>query len=393
MCEWLLLLLPIAAVSGWYAAQRGISPITQKQPQEISPVYFKGLNYLLNEQPDKAIDLFIKLLDVDSDTVETHLALGNLFRRRGEVERAIRIHQNLIARPTLSREQRAEALLELGQDYMRAGLFDRAENLFIELTELKLYKEQANIYLLEIYQQEKDWNRCLDVTEQITTSRYPALHNSIAHFYCELAEQVMRQQNMVAAENYLKRAQQVKHGNVRVLMLQAEIEYSRGECRSVIRLLRQIEESDSAYLSDVLPQLMECYKKLGQQQEMHDYFRALYQRHHCTEAMLILADMMAETEGVDAAVEAVLKHLSETPDLKGLERLVKLNLQRNAERPREILEVLLSSVSKLLDKEPAYQCEHCGFTAKRLHWHCPSCKTWGAIKPRQGLVRMSHSHP
>jgi lipopolysaccharide assembly protein B len=360
---------------------------SQKQPQEISPVYFKGLNYLLNEQPDKAIDLFIKLLDVDSDTVETHLALGNLFRRRGEVERAIRIHQNLIARPSLNREQRAQALLELGQDYMRAGLFDRAENLFIELAELKLYNEQANTNLLEIYQQEKDWKRCLEVADKITVSHYPALHNSIAHFYCELAEQQMRQLNMAAAEGFLKRAQQMKRSNVRVLMLQAEIEYSRGDCRSVIRLLRQVEGSDSAYLSDTLPRLVECYKKLGQQQEMYDYLQQLHQRRHCTEAMLILSEMIADKEGEDAAVEAVLNHLAMTPDLKSLERLVRLNLQRSEESPRETLEVLLSSVTKLLDKEPAYQCEHCGFTAKKIHWHCPSCKTWGAIKPLQGLGR------
>ncbi|MEW8498538.1 MAG: tetratricopeptide repeat protein, partial [Candidatus Thiodiazotropha taylori] len=207
------MLLPVAAASGWFAARRGVAVKSQKQPQEISPVYFKGLNYLLNEQPDKAIDLFIKLLDVDSDTVETHLALGNLFRRRGEVERAIRIHQNLIARPSLSREQRAQALLELGQDYMRAGLFDRAENLFIELTELKLHNEQANIYLLEIYQQEKDWKRCLEVADRITVSHYPALHNSIAHFYCELAEEQLRQQNMAAAESFLKRAQHMKRSS------------------------------------------------------------------------------------------------------------------------------------------------------------------------------------
>lgn len=387
MYELLLLLLPVAAASGWYAARRGMTDKSQKQPQEISPVYFKGLNYLLNEQPDKAIDLFIKLLDVDSDTVETHLALGNLFRRRGEVERAIRIHQNLIARPSLNREQRAQALLELGQDYMRAGLFDRAENLFIELAELKLYNEQANTYLLEIYQQEKDWKRCLEVADKITVSHYPALHNSIAHFYCELAVQQMRQQNMAAAEGFLKRAQQMKRSNVRVLMLQAEIEYSRGDCRSVIRLLHQVEGSDSAYLSDTLPRLVECYKKLGLQQEMYDYLQQLHQRHHCTEAMLLLSEMIAEKDGEGAAVEAVLNHLAMTPDLKSLERLVRLNLQRSEESPRETLEVLLSSVTKLLDKEPAYQCEHCGFTAKKIHWHCPSCKTWGAIKPLQGLGR------
>ncbi|MCU7906419.1 MAG: lipopolysaccharide assembly protein LapB [Candidatus Thiodiazotropha sp. (ex Epidulcina cf. delphinae)] len=387
MLEVLLLLLPVAAASGWYTARRGMTPKKQKQPQEISPVYFKGLNYLLNEQPDKAIDLFIELLDVDSDTVETHLALGNLFRRRGEVDRAIRIHQNLIARPSLSREQRAQALLELGQDYMRAGLFDRAENLFLELTELRLYNEQAYIYLLEIYQQEKDWQRCLEVADKITVSHYPSLHNSIAHFYCELAEQMLSQQNSAAAESYLRRAQQIQRGNVRALMLQGRIDYTRGDYRSVIRLLRQVEENDPAYMPDILPRLVDCYRKLGQQQALFEYMQQLYQRHHSTEAMLILSEMIADAEGESAAVQAVLRHLGENPDLKGLERLVRLNLQRGEESPRETLEVLLQSVMKLLDNHPAYQCEHCGFIAKKLHWHCPSCKTWGGIKPLQEFVR------
>ncbi len=387
MLEFLILLLPVAAASGWLAARRSYAAKQQKQPQEISPVYFKGLNYLLNEQPDKAIDLFIKMLDVDSDTVETHLALGNLFRRRGEVDRAIRIHQNLIARPSLNREQRAQALLELGQDYMRAGLFDRAENLFMELTELRLFNEQAYLNLLEIYQQEKEWQRCLDVAAKINTFRNPTLSNAIAHFYCELAEIQLRQQNNAAAEGYLKRAQQVARNHVRATLLQSQIEMARGDCKGVIRLLRRIEEQDPAYLPETLPNIVGCYRKLGQQKELQDYLEELYSRRQCTEAMLYLMDIVVEKEGAQMAVERVLKHLSSQPDLKGLERLIRLNLQRGEESPRETLDVLLQSVTHLLGQQPAFQCEQCGFTAKQLHWHCPSCKTWGSIKPVQGLAK------
>ncbi|MCU7853052.1 MAG: lipopolysaccharide assembly protein LapB [Candidatus Thiodiazotropha sp. (ex Monitilora ramsayi)] len=387
MIEFLLLLLPVAAASGWYAARKSLRTKQQKQPQEISPVYFKGLNYLLNEQQDKAIDLFIKMLEVDSDTVETHLALGNLFRRRGEVDRAIRIHQNLIARPSLNREQRAQALLELGQDYMRAGLFDRAENLFLELTELKLFNEQAYINLLEIYQQEKDWHRCLEVATHISHTRNPALNNAVAHFYCELAEEQLRQQHVGAAENYLKRAHQVTRSHVRATMLQGEIELARGECKGVIKLLKRIEEKDTAYLSEILPTIVGCYRKMGQQQELFAYLQEIYKRHECTEAVLYLAEMTLENEGEGAAVDMVLKHLSDHPDLKGLERLVRLNLLRGEESPRETLEVLLKSVHKLIEKQPAFLCEQCGYTARKLHWHCPSCKTWGSIKPVHGLAR------
>jgi lipopolysaccharide biosynthesis regulator YciM len=386
MLELLILLLPVAAASGWFAARRSLVAKQQKQPQDISPVYFKGLNYLLNEQPDKAIDLFIKMLDVDSDTVETHLALGNLFRRRGEVDRAIRIHQNLIARPNLSREQRAQALLELGKDYMRAGLFDRAENLFLELTELRLFNEQAYLNLLEIYQQEKEWQRCLEVASKINTLRDPNLNNAIAHFYCELAEGQLSRQNGAAAENYLKRAQQVVRNHVRATLLQGQIAMARGDCKGVIRLLKRIEAHDPAYLPEILPIIVSCHRKIGLQKELRDYLEDLYARHRCTEAMLYLTEMLAEEGGSQAAVQKVLAHLAERPDLKGLERLVRLNLQRGEESPRETLDVLLQAVTKLLDRQPGFQCEQCGFTAKKLHWHCPSCKTWGSIKPAQQWV-------
>ena len=387
MLELLILLLPVAAASGWFAARRSQASRKQKQPVEMSPVYFKGLNYLINEQPDKAIDLFIKLLDVDSDTVETHLALGSLFRRRGETDRAIRIHQNLIARPSLSREQRAQALLELGQDYMRAGLFDRAENLFLELTEMRLFNDQAHLNLLEIYQQEKEWQRCLEVAGKVSSRRDPSLNNAIAHFYCELADIQIRQQNTGAAENYLKMAQQVVRNHVRATLLQAQIELARGDCKKVIRLLKRIEEQEAAYLSEILATIVSCYQKIGLQNELYAYLEDVYARQGCTAAMLYLTEILAEKEGEEQAVARLLEHLTSQADLKGLERLVGLNLQRGKESPHETLEVVQRAVAKLLDQQPAYQCEHCGFTAKQLHWHCPSCKTWGSIKPVQGLAR------
>ena len=301
MVELLLLLLPVAAASGWYTARRGMASKTQKQPPQIAPVYFKGLNYLLNEQPDKAIDLFIELLDVDSDTVETHLALGNLFRRRGEVDRAIRIHQNLIARPSLNREQRAQALLELGQDYMRAGLFDRAENLFLELTELKLYNEQAYIYLLEIYQQEKEWQRCLDVAEKISESHYPSRPNAVAHFYCELAEQMLSQQNVIGCGGL---SQTCPAGTAKqcagVAITGRDRIYPGETADRWSNCYSRLRTTIPSILSEVLPRLVECYKKLGRQPELFEYLQQLYQRHHCTEAMMILSEMIVEKEGEGA---------------------------------------------------------------------------------------------
>jgi lipopolysaccharide biosynthesis regulator YciM len=385
MLELLLLLLPLAAASGWLAARRSAAKREKQQKPDISPTYFQGLNYLLNEQPDKAIDLFIKMLEVDSDTVETHLALGNLFRRRGEVERAIRIHQNLIARPSLSREQRAQALLQLGLDYMRAGLFDRAENLFIELTEIRLYSEQALSNLLEIYQQEKDWVRCLEIAGKLGPGHNGNLKTQTAHFYCELAQLELKQHNKEQAEKFIRKAQSVDRNCVRATMLQADMEQMRGDYRAAVKSYKRVEEQDNAYLPEIIPQLLTCYQQLNRKQELRDYLLALYARSHNPDVMLALTEKLIEDEGEQAGFEFLLEHLAQHPDLKVLDRLVGLNMSNAQRHPQETLQVFKDALGKLMSAQPAYQCENCGFQVKRLHWQCPSCKGWGSIKPVQGL--------
>jgi len=383
MFELTLLLLPVAAASGWLAARRSLGKREQSPARDLTPAYFQGLNHLLNEQPDKAIDVFIKMLEVDSDTVETHLALGNLFRRRGEVDRAIRIHQNLIARPTLNREQRAQALLELGQDYMRAGLFDRAENLFVELSETRLYEQQALTNLLEIYQQEKDWQRCLEITERLPGDAL--LKMQMSHFYCELAEGELKLHNLDAAERYLKKAQAVDRQGVRATILQGNMERDRGECQAAIKTYKRVEQQDANYLSEMIDGLVGCYRTLGREKELGDYLSALYHRQHSPVVMLALADILSQEEGVEATAAFVLDHLASYPDLRVLEYLVRLNQRRQEHDPRETLKVLGLALDRLLTVQPKYRCEQCGFTAKTLHWHCPSCRRWNSIKPVQGL--------
>ena len=184
---WLLLLLPLAAVSGWFAARQDQRYKSRKCGADIPSDYFKGLNLLLNEQPDKAIEVFIKVLEVDTETVETHLMLGNLFRRRGEIERATRIHQNLIARPKLDRYQRSQALFELAQDYLKAGLLDRAENLLLEYAEVEKDSEPALRQLLYVYQQEKEWNQAIATAKRLAKASGESTDEMIANFLCEQA--------------------------------------------------------------------------------------------------------------------------------------------------------------------------------------------------------------
>jgi lipopolysaccharide biosynthesis regulator YciM len=384
MQELLLLLLPVAAFSGWLAARGGSQPSKETRPGEASPVYFRGLNHLLNEEPDKAIDAFVEMLEVDSDTVETHLALGNLFRRRGEVERAIRIHQNLIARPALTREQRAQALLELGQDYMRAGLFDRAENLFRELKETKLHVQPALRNLLVIYEKESDWQACLEVADQLESIIGRKMLLQKSHYRCELAIAAKAEGRIADASAQLKKALASNRGFVRANHLQAQFAASQGDYPAAVRLLRQTVEQDPAYLPEVLPELVAAFRHLGDLQALRAYLQEVAANHPGMGAELALAELVREEEGDIAAADFLAEQLARTPSLTLLLRSIELNARMPDSQCSRFLEGLRPHVRRLLEQKPLYQCGNCGFAAKTLHWQCPSCRQWGTIKRKAG---------
>jgi lipopolysaccharide biosynthesis regulator YciM len=382
--ELLLLLLPIAAASGWLAARKGDRQEKRECVGETGPVYFRGLNHLLNEEPDKAIDAFVEMLEVDSDTVETHLALGNLFRRRGEVERAIRIHQNLIARPALTREQRAQALLELGQDYMRAGLFDRAENLFRELKETKLHVRPALKNLLVIYEKERDWQACLEVADQLEAITGEKMLLQKSHYHCELALAARAQGRSSDASAHLKKAVNTYRRCVRAHHLQAQFAAAQGDHRGAIALLRQAAEQESEYLPEVLPDIVTNFRQLGEMQELRGYLEETAAAHPRAGAELALADLIKERDGENAAVEYLAGQLARQPSLSLLLRSIELNARMPDSHSSRFLEGLRPHVRRLLDQNPLYQCAHCGFAAKTLHWQCPSCRRWSTIKRKAG---------
>ena len=382
MQELLLLLLPVAAASGWLAARR--SARKEKVPQgcETNPVYFRGLNHLLNEEPDKAIDAFVEMLEVDSDTVETHLALGNLFRRRGEVERAIRIHQNLIARPALTREQRAQALLELGQDYMRAGLYDRAENLFRELKETKLHVKQALSNLLVIYEKERDWKACLDVADELESITGSKMMLQKSHYYCALALAARVQGRGADALGYLKKALSTYRGCVRANHLQAQFASAQGDYRGAIKILRQTAEQDADYLPEVLPEIVSNFRHLGDLQELKTLLGEIVGQRPGTGAELAMVDLLIEQQGEAAAADFLADQLAREPSLALLLRSIELNARMPDAQSVKFLEGLRPHIRRLLDQRPIYQCNNCGFAAKTLHWQCPSCRRWSTIKRR-----------
>ena len=384
MQELLLLLLPVAAYSGWLAARRSSHQQQEARAGDAGPVYFRGLNHLLNEEPDKAIDAFVEMLEVDSDTVETHLALGNLFRRRGEVERAIRIHQNLIARPALTREQRAQALLELGQDYMRAGLFDRAENLFRELKETKLHVQPALQNLLVIYEKESDWQACLEVADQLEAISGRKMPVRKSHYHCELALAAKAKGRVSDAGGELEKALSINRGFVRANHLRAQFAASQGDYRTAIRLLHQTVEQDATYLPEVLPELVTNYRQLGDLQGLRGYLQEMAANRPGIGAELALADLIREEEGDTKAADFLTEQLTREPSLTLLLRSIELNARMPDGQSSRFLEGLRPHVRRLLEQKPLYQCSNCGFAAKTLHWQCPSCRHWSTIKRKAG---------
>lgn len=385
MQDLLWLLLPVAALSGWWVARRSDRRQRSDRHTELSSDYFQGLNYLLNEQPDKAIEVFIRMLEVNSDTVETHLALGNLFRRRGEVDRAIHIHQNLIARPTLDARQRSQALMELGQDYMRAGLLDRAESLFGELVDIDAHTRMALQELLVIYQQEKDWERAIQTARRLGSANSRDMNPVIAQFYCELAEEAIAGGNESAGQQMLKRALSQDKQCVRASILQGDLAREAGDCKGAIRAYRRVETQDIDFLPEVIRPLCECYEALGRTDELMAWLESVLHQYNGVSPVLALADLVIRTRGEEEGIAFITEQLRRRPSLRGLSRLIAMNLSRAHDSARENLLILKGLTDRLLVDKPVYRCHACGFTGKTLHWQCPGCKKWTTVKPIYGV--------
>ncbi len=381
----LWLLLPVAAASGWIMARRSMRR-EQRHTSDIPPAYFKGINYFLNEQPDKAIEVFIRMLEVDSDTVETHLALGNLFRRRGEVDRAIRIHQNLIARPSLRREQRSQALLELGQDYMQAGLLDRAENLLNELVELGDHVIPALGLLKDIYEQEKEWDRAIVVVQKLENGTQNSYREIIANYYCELAEQAIQANDQPRAKSLIKQALATDFNCVRASILQGYVHQMTGDHKAAIKSLKRVEQQNAEYLSEIVEPLYESYSKLGRLAELLDYLKVALNKQQAIQPVLLFVDYLRRQEGDSRAREFLTDYLMQHPSLRGLAHLIDLQHGHSQVEGEHSLDDIKNIIDKLLENSPLYCCNHCGFSGRVLHWQCPSCRCWNCIKPVQGSM-------
>ena len=375
------LLLLLAAATGWWLGVRQSKASSTGSAGQLSSDYFAGLNFLLNEQPDKAIDVFIKMLEVNSDTVETYLALGNLFRRRGESDRAIRIHQNLIARPALSKDQRNQALFELGKDYMRAGFLGRAENLFQELIDDKIHRVPALKNLLDIYQQERDWDKCMATARKIESSSGYRMGTEIAQYCCELALVALKSNDQKGAMKLLKRALSNDKNCVRANILIGNIEKDNDNFKAAIRAYKQVENQDAAFISEILESMVECYQAMSKIDEMADYLNHVLNQYPGMTPVVALSEVTRLQKNEQAAAEQIVQTLKKTPSIMGLNQLIKLSLMNSDAQHRDQLTMLQEITERLIDDHPVYKCSNCGFSGKRLYWQCPTCRQWCMVKP------------
>jgi lipopolysaccharide biosynthesis regulator YciM len=383
--QWLLLGLPLTFALGWLASRFDLRQWRREQ-KDSPKAYYKGLNLLLNDQHDKAIDAFIEAVQQDPDTSDLHFALGNLFRRRGEVDRAIRVHENLIARPTLSAEQKTAAVLELGEDYMRAGLLDRAEALFTDLVALEARAPSALKHLIGIYQQERDWHKAIDHARRLERLGGDSQGTVIAHYYCELADQARLRHDRDGAQRALTEAFMAEPECVRGTLIEGRLALDAGDPTGALAAFQRVVERDLEFVPELLGPTLACYEKLGDPQGAREFLRGLIDRYPGISPVLALTRIVERAEGDRAAIALLTRELGKRPSVRGLAALIGLSLKSAEGEARENLLILDELTRKLLAGQAIYRCTRCGFGARAHHWQCPSCKNWGTVKPIHGVA-------
>jgi lipopolysaccharide assembly protein B len=383
MLEILFLLLPIAAGYGWYMGRRSIRQHQTYQHKKLSRDYFTGLNFLLSNESDKAVDLFISMLDVDDETIDTHLSLGSLFRKRGEVDRSIRIHQNLIARPSLTHDQRDIAMMELGKDYLAAGFYDRAEEIFLNLVSQDDHSEEAESQLIAIYQVTKDWQKAIDITKRLSRKRQQSLKPVIAHFYCQLSDEAAN------LDEKLKKLQQAlkqdpKCGRALLALAQQHQELTQFEqCKAS---LYQLLEADIELFADGLAIARQLYRETEDPKGYQALLRQAMEKGAGASVVVALAQEMIANGELKGAENLVLDALYRHPTMKGFQHLMKMHVRQAEDgQAKQSLSMLEQLVEQQIKFRPSYRCKECGFPSHALYWHCPSCKSWGSIKRIRGL--------
>ncbi len=383
---WWLLAIPLFFGLGWFASRYEAGQgVTASRRDGLPDAYFRGLNFLLNEQSDKAIDAFIDVVRVDPETIELHFALGNLFRRRGETDRAIRVHLNLVERGDLDASQREQALFELGQDYLKAGLLDRAEEAFRRLEGTR-YGLQALQHRLELAQMVRDWPQAIDIAERLQRDLGENRSRSIAHFRCELATQALASEaptRFADARHQLDLAARADPRHPRPALLRGEVALAEGKPEAAIAAWREVQRSNPAWLGLVGQPWLDAFTALGRCSEGIDALEAIQREHPSIDAFAALADARAARDGGETTVRWAEQALRASPSLLGLEKLLSLKAALLGEGERTEIELAQQLIQAQARRLSRYVCANCGFKASQFYWQCPGCNRWDTYAPKR----------
>ena len=355
--------------------------------RQLSKDYFVGLNYLINEQTDEAIDVFIKALNVNDDTVDTYLALGSLFSRRGEVEKSIRFHQDLLARPSLTSTQSFQVQLALAQDYFFAGLLDRAESILIGLScQNHELLDQALQQLLRVYEQEREWEKAADVAERLRRTCGEYFAEILAHYYCEQCEIALGQNDRMIARRLIRQAFARDKNSVRASLLLGQMEFDQGSYKEAIKVLQRISVQDISFMPLSLPLLEKSFELTGSLRGFGAHLGRCLNERPGTAIIIAMTRLLIKESGEFQAVNFLTAQLERHPTLKGLNELIDLQRRFQGDDLQDnVLALIHRLMDRMVELKPVFSCGRCGFSGKKMHWQCPSCHNWGVVSPIQGF--------
>ena len=389
----LLLLMLIALALAWYSGYKTQFKIKYFPHKNAAKDYFVGLNYLLNDEPDQSIDTFIASLEVNSNTLESHLALGTLLRRRGKVDGSIAVYQTLLANSQLSQAELNQVKLGLVKSYVAAGLLDRAEKL---IDELKVAEPEVKIAALNqgliVYQLEKEWQKAIMVVNDLLKVCLPnqrsGFQNKASHFYCEMADKELELQHHNQAKKYLDNARSMDKDNPRASLILGRLEFEQANYKQAIKALLKISMQDPSYKAEAFELIITAYQALGDQKKLGKFIENSLQEPLITTLLLQLTNYIKNNEGEEKAREVLLEKLPSNPSIELLGQAILLNTSaQNDPDSAKFHQVL----EKFLDDKTRYRCGNCGFNLKKLHWLCPGCNEWGKVKPIDALLVESES--
>ena len=384
-----LLLLPVMFGIGWLASRWDLrleNRMDERERMRQQRSTFKGLSLLLNEQPDQAIETLVKIAQLDPETIELHFSLGNLFRRRGETERAIRVHQHLANRDDLKPRDRDHAAYELGRDFLRAGLLDRAEASLIRVGQGK-FAAPAKESLLEMYQIERDWKKAIIAATELETLQGKSHHTEIAQFYCELSQEALLAKDLTGAEHSIQQALHAVPNHTRALILQGDYLMAIGEPAQAIEAWSVVASSHPAYMHLIADRWMVAHTAIGKAEVGLDRLCELLKTQASGELLDLVHKQMVQIRGVQAANAMLSEVMQHSPSLSALSKLAETRLaleqgNGNPEREQE-LKSILHLLRQRTTSLARYTCGNCGFRARRFYWQCPGCNNWEAYSPRR----------